>query len=340
MLIQGEALPVNQVPLWLLRFFLAVLLLFGSEILLWRDPPGRNILEWMFLLVGYAALATLILDIIARYRVRGVYDLMMVAAVYGLLNGLLLNPETVFEDFPRTLMTRAIGGHTLLGMEMLGFFLALITGHLVQRFRHVLLGYALWVGFYWGVWVRWSPSLTTWLTDEVPLSTMLVVVGGVLLAALVLLYLLTQQANNFVPPDLLLSPAGWGILLVVLIGLFMVQVIREVYNEVVVGILAVLVIVALSMTILWFRRANKGRTVLDDSIPPRALHPAWIGATMVVFGLACVIAYQLPLVTIAGYNQLSVMELGFAAVGFLWLPLVAGVLGGQAFDRQMRKLNL
>ena len=340
MIVQGEVLPVNQVPLWLLRLLLAVLLLFGSEILLWRDPPGRDLLEWAFLLVGYVALATLILDIIARYRVRGVYDLMMVAALYGLLNGLLLNPEAVFEDFPRTLVTRAIGGHTLLGMEMLGFFLALITGHLIQRFRNLLLGYALWVGFYWGIWVRWSPSLTTWLTDEVPLSTMFAVAGGGFGMAMLLLYLLTRQTRNFTPSDLRLSPAGWGILLIVLIVLFMLQAVREVYNEVAVGIPAVLVVVALCMTVIWFRRANKGRTVLDDSIPPMALHPTWIGATIAVFSVATVIAYQLPLVTIGGYNQLSVMELGFAAVGFLWFPLVAGVLGGQAFDRQMRKLNL
>ena len=60
----------------------------------------RDFFEWVFLLVGYISLATLMLDIIARYRVRGVYDLMMVAALYGLLNSLLLNPQSAFEEVP------------------------------------------------------------------------------------------------------------------------------------------------------------------------------------------------------------------------------------------------
>jgi hypothetical protein len=37
---------------------------------------------------------------------------------------------------------------------------------------------------------------------------------------------------------------------------------------------------------------------------------------------------------------LYLLELAFAGIGFVWLPLVASVLAVRAFERQARKLDV
>lgn len=380
----------KPLTIWLLRGLLGVLFLFGSEILLWIDPPGRDLTEWLLLIPGYIALGALALDLAARYRIRSIYELMTVAAVYGLLNGLLLNPQTAFADFPRTLATRVVGGHTLVGFEMLGLFLALTAGQMTA-WRWRFAGFALWVGFYWGIWVRWSPVLTDWLDAEVLPVTMFAWAGAILAVAAVFFIFLARRASSdkvsslgdltAQPPlgcngegelsaaqrgevrkavgtqryglsgaslpdtpaltlsDLCLSPLSWSVLLMVLIVLFLAQAIRESYTDY--GVVPVIGgIIGLCIVVLWFQRSDKSRTVLDHSIPPTPLRWSWIGVVALVFAASTILAYHLPLVMVAGYNQLSLMEFGFAGVGFLWFPLIAGVIGGRALERQSRKLNL
>ncbi|MBC8171837.1 MAG: hypothetical protein H7X77_09190, partial [Anaerolineae bacterium] len=120
----------SRIAPWLIRLLLAVTLFFGSEILLWTNLSGRSASDWLLLSPGYLALSTLLLDFIVRYRVRDLPGLMTIAGLYGLLNALLLNPDTTLFDIPRTLVTRVTGAHTLLGLEMLILFLALTGGHL------------------------------------------------------------------------------------------------------------------------------------------------------------------------------------------------------------------
>ena len=52
------------------RLLLAVLLAFGSEVLLWTNPTGRSVLEWLVLLPGYFVLSTALLDLMLRYTRR------------------------------------------------------------------------------------------------------------------------------------------------------------------------------------------------------------------------------------------------------------------------------
>jgi hypothetical protein len=85
--------------------------------------------------------------------------------------------------------------------------------------------------------------------------------------------------------------------------------------------------------------ARPGRTSLDDHIPPSPLSWRWIALTVLIFAGATVLAYNLPLLDIAGYNQLSLMEFGFAAVGLVWLPSIAIVVGLRAYDRETRRLE-
>jgi hypothetical protein len=315
---------------WTLRLLLAGLFLFGSEILLWNNPSGRPLGEWLALLAGYIALGAVILDLAARFRVRSLFDVMILAAIYALLNSLLLNPSTALEDLPRTLLTRVLGAHALLGLAMLGTFLAIISG---KRREHLLLvGFSLGVSFFWGIWVRWSPSLSDWLVDEVSLVTMYGVAGLVLAPVLVMIGLRPSVSAS----DVQLSPLAWAGMALVLVALFLLRVAEETLTGE--ALMGGCLLIVLCLGMLWFQRGNRG--LLDVYLP--SARPPWMALTGAILAAASMaaFAYHLPLIDFTIHNQLSLMQIGFAAVGTMWLPLVAMAVGLQALDREARKLSL
>ena len=103
---------------WNFRLLLAMLLLFGMEILLWNKPPSRSLTDWLIVFVGYLALSTLMLDLIVRFRVSDIWGVMFVVGIYVLLNGLVINPSNAMEAVPGTIITRFLGGGWLVGLEI------------------------------------------------------------------------------------------------------------------------------------------------------------------------------------------------------------------------------
>lgn len=319
---------------WLLRLLMATLLLFGAEILLWNNPQGRAIGEWGVLAAGYLALGALLLDLAARYGIRTLYDAMTLIALYALFAGLILNPQTALADFPRTFLTRVIGAYSLLGLEMFGVFLAL-TGGTDRRALRLLVGFSVWVGFYWGLWVRWSPSLSGWITEEIALEAMAVSAGGMLALALVLAWLAARMAarwgRTLAAADLRLPPAQFAGMLGILAVIFAARVFHA---HIAPGAVALGgAIGLLCAAILWFQRPTKGAILLDAHLPPTLPSTVWLASALAVFALSTVLAYRLPLLDLNGYNQLSMMEYGFAGVGLVWLPIVAAVVSVNALDR-------
>jgi hypothetical protein len=312
---------------------LAAMLLFGSEILLWLNPPGRTAGEWLMLGAGYVALAALALDLAARYRLRDLYDAMLLAAIYGLLNGLLLNPATALELIPDTVINRVLGGHTLLGWEMFGLFLALTGGH-IRRYQRLLPFASLWIGFYWGIWVRWLPAFTQLVKTDIALTTMLTYGAAGLVVIVVLFVLASKRTGDVTPLDLRLSVLEWGAALVVLIVLFLVHVGRDAIDSDGLGLTAMLV--AVCIVVLWFRRAERGKTLLDDHLPMTPLSWKWIALALVIFAASSILAYNLPLVHLFDLDQFRLMALGYGAVGVGWLPFIASVLGYRTLDRHSR----
>src|SRR5689334_22084263 len=157
------------VATWPARVLLALVLMFGSEILVWTNPPGRPIWEWLLLIPGYLALSAVLLDFIVRYRVRDLFGALLLTGIYSLASALVLNPTSTLNDLPRTLFTRVMGAHGLIAAEMIGLFLALTSGG--QQSRRNLLSGCVVVGLAWGIWVK------TWPVEEsfgaVSLVTML-----------------------------------------------------------------------------------------------------------------------------------------------------------------------
>ena len=326
---ESEAQP-NRITPWILRLLMAALLLFGSEILLWIDPPSRTIEDWALLAGGYFLLGTLALDLAARFRIRSVYDAMAVVGIVALYNGLLLNPETALSDFPGTFMTQVIGAHSLLEMEMFGLFLAL-TGGANRRIFRLLLGFSLWVGFYWGIWLRWTPSETDWLHEEVALTTM-ALWAGVLLAVIgVLAVFAGRRASTGTPDDLQVTVPGLGMVGIIGAGLLIYRASQIELDAAAVTIVAILTV--LGLAILWFQRPTKGAILLDAHYPPILPPVVWIGAAIVIFTVATAVGYHLPKIDVLGYSQVSLMEYGFVAVGTLWWPVIAAVVSIDGLDR-------
>ena len=126
----------------------------------------------------------------------------------------------------------------------------------------------------------------------------------------------------------------WGAVLIILVILFMIRVAQG--QNMSAALPWVTALILLSYGILWFRRQNSGKTLLDNHWPPTPLAWGWTVLAGAIFVLTTVVAYALPLVNLLGLNQFSLMTLGFAGVGLGWLPLIAMVLGVRALDRQSR----
>lgn len=332
-------LPVTQ-PLapstpfspWLVRLLLAALLLFGSEILVWVNPPGRTLTDWLLLLPGYLLLATLLLDFTVRYRVRDLFGALVLAGIYSLLAALILNPEYAFFEMPRTFLTRVMGAHAFLGTEMIGLFLAL-TGGNKRGVRRLLLIGCLIVGVAWGIWVRW------WPVDEglplVDLPTMLAYGAAGLAIIGALMVFIAARTADLTPDHLRLSRIGWGGLFLALVAMF---VLRLVMGQIDLGglILAGILLV-ICWAILWFRERAKGDSLLDGHVPVRRLSFNVLLPVLLVFVVAAVAAYSLPLIQIEQANQLTLIGVGFTAYGLTWLPTVSLVLGARAYGRQINQ---
>ncbi len=304
----------------------------ASEILLWTQPT-RPLIDWALLALGYLALSGLLLEIAARYRLRDAFGLLTLAGIYGMLNGLILNPTTALIDVPRTLITRALGGHAAAGLIALALFLALTrSGGRGRRGWIAALGIALVVGVAWGTWAHWSPVEFSRQDASAPGSLALFAAVGCGLIALALVGARRVRA----PLDLRLSARGWAFTLIVLIGLLLIH---AAWGEI--DALALTIIVTLmvfSIIILWFQQRKKGITLLDavGSEPPslRRLLPLGIA-----FALAGVVGYLLPRGELDS-DPLALIGALFTAYGLVWLPAVSIVLGARAFSRQARAMKL
>lgn len=329
-----DSTPLRKhIALWALRLMLATLFLFGGEVLVWAELQILTPAEIVLRVIAYVALATLVLDLATRYRIRDVYDGMALMGIYGVLAGLLITPEISFSDFPRTLVTRVLGGHNLTGAIAFGMFLAFTAGP-GRRYRWLFIALMAWLGFYRGIWLRWTPEFNTAALQSLSLTTLFAIVGMVILTARLLLFIALRSDKNITPPDFHLPFTPFLLLIVTLLFLFGIRLLQVNLTGTMLLVAGILLFICLA--ILWFRRADKGAMLLDNHIPPAPLSLLWIALAVLLFCITAIFSYALPLAGTPEYNQLWLMEIGYGAVGFLWLPVLAGVIAIRGVDRQMR----
>lgn len=354
---------------WMPRLLFAALLCFGSEIILWTDIGSRSLPEWLILIPAYLALAALILELAALYRARSVFEAMTLMGIYGIANGLLINPATALVEVPRTLVTRAMGGHALVGLAMFALFMYLWRG-VAQRGRRPLIVLALClasavVGALWGAWARWSP-VDLFGRAETPLTTILAVAGAAIAVITILLLVargrpatpsppdespLSEMAAAFrksavvIPFDHTIFPRltrrEWAICLIVLAALAIVRFGQGVVDGF--SAIAMPLLILYCLGVLYFRQRKKGGSFLDGG----DLHDRYrwrgfpiMGAVLLMMGAVSYLLPRTPEMIGTEADPVTILAVIFTAYGLVWLPCVSLVLGAQAFARQARAFRL
>lgn len=310
---------------WLLRLTLAACLAFGSEVLLWTEVT-RAAWLWLPVSAGYVAVACLLLDVMHRARVVELFGLLVLVGVYGVLNGVLLNPSVALASLPTSLVTRVMGAQVIAGLVGVALFLALRGA---DEGRLLFVG-ALPAGAAWGVWVRGYPVIA----DARPASLALLVgVGGGAVIVLIALAVLVQQARDLPPDNLRLTLREWGIVGAVLVGLFALAWVRG--AEVREALPFAVVILSYLGVVLWFqRRQVPGSLLTAPATPPTLMQ---LGGAALVFVAAGALAYQIPPPTSGDtLSPLSMLTLFFSVFGLAWLPTVSLVLGVRAYRQSVR----
>lgn len=319
----------NRMGVPALRALLTALLMFGGEILLWYLPTERPLRDWLPLTIGYAALASLLLDLLSRWRPRDLFAMLSLGGVFGLLSGVLLNPAISLQNPDITLAARVLGGQSWVGVLMLGLWLALLRGKPVWL---VPLGAAV-IGLSWGIWSRGFPVvLTSGAVGEPALTTMLLFAVGALVIIAALWLWAARTAAHITPDALKLGRNGWPAVVIIFGGLLLWQ-----YSE---GVLpgATLAVCVLLLTYtfitLWFQRTQTVPALISGSLPlspPRPL--AWIPA-LALFFICAVAGYAIP--SDLGFVETVALVGGlFSAYGLVWLPLVSLWMGYRAIVRQL-----
>lgn len=319
-------------PLWLARLLLMLLIFGSAEILPWASLEQATLPDLLLRGVSYGLMAILLLDLAVRFRVRDVFDSMALVALIGLIASLLITPDVTFADFPRTLATRALGGQALTTAIAFGLFLLLMQAKKTYRLRG--LAALAWIGFYWGTWMRWTPIYGSLFHQPVSLGQMFAVmclwIGSVIFVYGLLLRFNTRFDTNafrlsFIPSLLMFAA---------LLSLFAIQAVRGVLDPTAVFI--TLVIICVCWLILWFRRSPQHAALLETHFPIQAPPASWFLLAAGVFTATTLIAFHLPLIGDAEHNQLWLMEIGYAAVGVSWLPVLACIIAMHGIDRVMR----
>ncbi len=314
------------------RLVLGALLLIGLELLPWAAPVARSPLEWPLLLVGYTALAALLLDVAARFRMRDGFGLLALAGMAGVAAALLFDPAYALSNPPITWFTRALGSLTLGGLAALLLFLRL--GRPFGRRDMVLALLAAGpLGALWGYWARWSPQAVEPSAAPTPPETLLL--AGVLAALLLIGALgIASRARSGEALDLRLHKPALALVLLALMGVLVWRVLEETVEPD--SVIALALAGLMCLAILYYQKRPKGLTMLDGliSLPP----PSWLKWTVPIGAVALAGAWigaWLPRGA-ADSDALVLMSAGITAFGFLWLPGVALVIGARAFSRSAR----
>lgn len=304
---------------WRLRLAFALLLVFGSELFLWTAIQ-RPVWHWLPVMIGYVAIATLLLDIMVRFRVKDLFGGLLLAGVYGLLASTLINPQSTLEGIPLTLLSRVMGLQTLAG----ALALRLLTLSPQANTRNHLIA-AAFFGLVWGIWLRGYPPFDN--LPDASLMLALITLSGFFAVWTIL----TMRPLHIEADSLRLSNIGLLSVVGSMALLLAWQMIRGAVSR---DALAYLITVAVfALVVLWFQSTPQPQHLFSN----RKHIAAWrmYGLMLLIFGI---IGLGVFFITSPdqGRAQVELLILGVSAFGLAWLPGVSLVLGVRAYRSQVR----
>jgi hypothetical protein len=315
---------------WGIRLSFAALLLVFSEFVVWQTPTTFNALEWAGIAAIYIALAAISLDLIERFQVNEVFSLLILAGLYGLVDGTLISRVTA-SDLPFSLVIRPLAAQPLAWIGALAVFLLLNSG---RASGPADFGVALIVGLAWGIWVHWFPLKT----DE-PIPTVKIVPALIALAVGLTACGVIRRA---LPPADIYRREDWRLTRVegaamgaILWAALVIGFAQEAISGTGLLIIAVLggfMVFMLNFTI----RVRRITSLLEPITPPRRPNmAAWL-VLVAAFLVAGWIGYRLP-----GSGDHSVQgDLLIGALtgfGIVWLPGVSALIGVRVFVQLARE---
>ncbi|TVR24327.1 MAG: hypothetical protein EA396_01570 [Anaerolineaceae bacterium] len=329
----GDAPQVSGVWAW--RVWLGAALLFTCEVLLWRDVAGHSAGTWLALAGGYVLVASLALDLVVRYRIRDAVGFMALAVIVSALVALLLTPHSTLTVMPEHLFSRVLGAYGVMALSAFGL-LALMWGGAAGRLRWVALAYATAGGLLVGVWAHSAHELSAWSATAATLEGLIgwnlaggagLAVGGAGLA----------RRERPAAEALCFAGRGWAIIGLLIALIVFAGIATERYQGAELTGAGGLALVG--WLALWFEHNAKSRPIFDrmrPRIPPAASYMALL---LLLYGGGLWAGWHVPVDTVDGLPPVTVLELGFVALGFGWLPVLSVWIAARALERESRKIN-
>jgi hypothetical protein len=315
----------ERLPVWGLRLILGVILLTLSELVMWQNPPARQLLDWPALLILYTALAAILLDLTARFQARSPATLLLVSGVYGLVSSAIIN-RSAFDNLPYSLIVRGMGLQTGAGLYGLLLFVTVMRGKQVEPLP---IAGAVAIGVLWGIWVHWYPlrTVANWGLVTIETATLYVlpalVIIGILLAGVAPRFRVFREKQM----ELL-----WWEAIVAGVPLF-VALVLGMFQETI-PFLWLLVVIAIGAFMVW--ALSYHRRGYEPSLLAHMTFAAPNAITYIVLAIVFLVAGTLSYNLVANADSPAgiAVYLLVLAFGFVWLPGASLLIFWRAFRAQ------
>ncbi len=133
------------------------ILLYYSELMFWaRVRPGDSLKDWVSTWLLYSLLGYILLTLIARFRVSGIWALFLAGAVFGwLAEGLVV--QTAYESLPLSISFTGLAWHALISV-CAGWY---AVRRALRSGLRPTLGWAAGIGLAYGFW-----AIAWWLEPD------------------------------------------------------------------------------------------------------------------------------------------------------------------------------
>jgi hypothetical protein len=320
------AIPNN----WMWRVWFGGLLMIGCEIIFWRSPLDRPLVDWLRLAIGYGVMGAIGLDVLARYRVRDLAGVMGTTLFLAPLIALVLTSENTLISLPMHLFSRVLGLHGIGVLWAVGVWVCLWDKSYLLRWIGVG---CLLFGILTALWLRVADHFINWsLSPAYLIQAMLIyaLVGGLIGAGG---YLARQSVPK--SDEMMLSPLEWSVILLMSLGLILWG---DTPDRQAIG--GTVILSAWGLLIVWFEHDVKSLPLLDRLFAQSPPNMSRIIVLWLIGGIGLALGWFIPLRLETGLSPINLMENGIVLFGFGWMPCLTLWVAVRALSRRSWRLDI